>query len=666
MSAPLRGDEGGTPLAADAEAEPGGSTFERMLRQTSAHNEEAYTQARGLSMEWQDLSWSINGKRILRGITGLMEPGHVTAVLGPSGSGKSSLLNILAGRQRTSGPAGSAPLTGRISVEGAAVDVSEFKSNIAYVMQDDSLMATETPRECINFSAYLRRPGPAAEREQMVSTMLSTLGLDKCADTIVGSALLKGISGGERKRTSVGVELITNPKMLFLDEPLSGLDSYAAFTLAKALKDLAAAGVGVLVTVHQPSSEIFAMFDDVVILHDGAAVYHGPTRLLAGYFDRWERCPANFNPADHVMFLLQTSDADRLVEMKAAWGESAIHKELEGRIDEIRLSPGASAGALPSFSRPLGGHRLNRCKQLAILTRRELRGTLRNKGVFAARIGMSLFLAALYSWLFAGSASNGDDPKTKQNCLGSVNGDFDTSACAASFQAHYGTLVSLSISSMMGSAQPILLSFPDERPVFLREYAAQQYGVVPYFVSKTLVELPFVLLCQLLTYLCAYWVMGLQGSIFELVGSAWALGIASSSLSLVIGCGVASAQKAMQLAPLALIPQMLFSGLFLPVAKIPSSLRWVQYLCPLKYAINLSTLSEFDYVQEAIEVCEAARPQQDCRMQVPGMYMREAAIINQGVHWGDWPRDLGILMALLVGFRIIASVLLWRKGKYVY
>merc|ERR1711974_547952 len=146
---------------------------------------------------------------------------------------------------------------------------------------------------------------------------------------------------------------------------------------------------------------------------------------------------------------------------------------------------------------------------------------------------------------------------------------------------------------------------------------------------------------------------GLQGNFIVLVVISWGLGIASSSLALVIGCGVASAQKALQLAPSALIPQMLFSGLFLPVSKIPASLQWVQYLCPLKYAINLCTLTEFHYVHKSIEDCEKTNPQLMCMGLRPGDYLRQGLISNQGVEWDDWKLDLIVLISLLVGFRII-------------
>merc|ERR1711870_154218 len=165
--------------------------------------------------------------------------------------------------------------------------------------------------------------------------------------------------------------------------------------------------------------------------------------------------------------------------------------------------------------------------------------------------------------------------------------------------------------------------------------------------------------------------MGLHGNFAWLVCITWALALASSSLALVISCGVASAQKAIQLAPLALIPQMLFSGLFLPVGKIPGSLQWVKYLCPLKYAINLATLTEFHYVHQHIRDCEGAgtpplAKKHQCQMENPGYYLRQGLVNNQGVEWNDWSADPGILVALMVGFRILSTILLWRKGKYVF
>jgi len=120
------------------------------------------------------------------------------------------------------------------------------------------------------------------------------------------------------------------------------------------------------------------------------------------------------------------------------------------------------------------------------------------------------------------------------------------------------------------------------------------------------------------------------------------------------------------MAPLALIPQMLFSGLFVPVQKIPQSLQWVKYLCPLKYAINLLTVVEFAYVKDTMDDCESKSSVPACKGLHPGDYLRDSLIKNQGVEWEDTLQDVVILGSLFCCFRIIAGILLWRKGKYVF
>lgn len=611
-------------------------------------------------MEWKALSFTIGQHKILSNVTGMIEPGRLTGVFGPSGSGKTTLLNILAGRQNTK--AAHMSLTGEIRTAGSLIDPVSFRGNIAYVMQDDALLPFETPREYFRFSASMRLASniSRSQREDFVENLLSTLSLERCASTIVGSELVKGLSGGERKRTSVGIELITNPKMLFLDEPLSGLDSYAAYTLVGALKDLAQANVPVLCTVHQPSSEIFAMFDDVIMLHAGEITYHGPAVQISQHFDELGfPCPSNFNPADHVMFLMQKEPLEKLKEIKDRWLVSGLSTKMQAKIEALGERGRSMERSIIQTGRSTGF-----CKQLMMLLGREVRGTFRNKGILYARFGMSIFLAALYGWLFSGSAAQGDKANSSQpNC---VKATFDAGGCTGDFQAHFGTLVSLSIMAMMGAAQPVLLQFPQERPVFLREYAAHQYGVVPYFISKTFVEMPVVLMSSLLTFTVAFWWMGLHGNFILLVLVSWLLGISSSSLALLVGCGVASAQKAIQLAPLTLIPQMLFSGLFVPVAKIPESLRWARYLCPLKYAINLMTLVEFQYVKDATDACEKSFSTAECVQKHPGDYLRLQLVSTQSVVWDDWTEYLVALVGLFVLFRCIATTLLWRKGRYVF
>ena len=152
-----------------------------------------------------------------------------------------------------------------------------FGKYAAYVMQDDVIFEHFTVREALRFAARLKLRITEKKQEQRINQLLYDLGLEDCADTIVGSVLKKTISGGERKRTAIGVELITNPQMVLLDEPTSGLDAFTAIKICRILQTLAREkGKTIISTIHQPSSQSFALFDRLILMADGHIVYQGP------------------------------------------------------------------------------------------------------------------------------------------------------------------------------------------------------------------------------------------------------------------------------------------------------------------------------------------------------------------------------------------------------
>lgn len=201
---------------------------------------------------------------------GNVPKGKATAIMGPSGSGKTSLLNILAGRMSTHDKL---VVEADMRLDSIKLNPTSSKTRrlMAFVAQDDSLQESATPREAIKFSAKLRLPKSTSDEEidHLTCRMLRELGLEGCADTVVGGPLLKGISGGERKRTSVGVELVVKPDIVLLDEPTSGLDSFSAVQLVNVLKKVSNAGASVLFTIHQPSSEVFHSLDYIILLNKG-------------------------------------------------------------------------------------------------------------------------------------------------------------------------------------------------------------------------------------------------------------------------------------------------------------------------------------------------------------------------------------------------------------
>lgn len=151
----------------------------------------------------------------------------------------------------------------------------------AYVTQEDVLLGTLTVRETIRYSALLRLPTSMTRQEvyEIVEGTIMELGLQDCADRVIGNWHLRGISGGEKKRLSIALEILTRPHLLFLDEPTSGLDSASAFFVAQTLRNIARDGRTVISSIHQPSSEVFALFDDLFLLSGGETVYFGEAKM---------------------------------------------------------------------------------------------------------------------------------------------------------------------------------------------------------------------------------------------------------------------------------------------------------------------------------------------------------------------------------------------------
>lgn len=237
-------------------------------------------------------------RTILNGVTGQVQPGEMLAILGPSGSGKSTLLTILAGRLQ-------AKYTGSVLANGSRFTKPLLK-RVGFVTQDDVLYPHLTVRETLVFCAMLRLPRTLtrSEKVQAAESVIAELGLGKCADTAVGNAYVRGVSGGERKRVAIGHEMLVNPSLLILDEPTSGLDSTAAGRLVSTLGGLARKGRAVVTSVHQPSSWVYQMFDSVMLLSEGNCVYFGKGRDAMDYFREVGFMPRfHVNPADFMLDL---------------------------------------------------------------------------------------------------------------------------------------------------------------------------------------------------------------------------------------------------------------------------------------------------------------------------------------------------------------------------
>ena len=233
------------------------------------------------------------GRVVLKHVTGMALPGQLMALMGSTGAGKSTLLDILVGIPKTG------RVTGTVAMNGKRPQ--EAKELYGYVSQDDTLPGTQTVWETLMFYAKLKLPFdmPTSEKEQRVNALIAELGLEKCRDSYVGSTMRRGLSGGERKRLAIGCEVVTNPGIILLDEPTTGLDSFSSLSVMMILNDLASKGHTIVCTLHQPRSSIFALIDHLMILSQGRVVYYGPTGNAESYFaDIGFTHKPGINPAD--------------------------------------------------------------------------------------------------------------------------------------------------------------------------------------------------------------------------------------------------------------------------------------------------------------------------------------------------------------------------------
>lgn len=592
----------------------------------------------GKTLTWTNINMTLAGnsksepRALLSNVWGEVPKKEITAILGPSGAGKTSLLNILSGRARTGGKI---TIEADVRLDNFSVDPTniEVRKQIAFVAQDDSLLATSTPREAIRFSAKLRLPRSTtdAELDQLTETMLGALGLKHCADTLVGGPLLKGISGGERKRTSIGVELVTKPSLVFLDEPTSGLDSYSAEQVVELLHKVAKAGSSVLFTIHQPASEIFNNFDQVILMNHGRVMYQGSVKTAPTYFETCGHAiPPNYNPADWIMSVAQRIPEEELEKSgffksdDRGLGSALESKEGTDALGNSRHSTDVGANAIP----------VSMGTQISMLFKREMTDLKRDIPSLGMRFGITIFLNLLFGVIFSD--------------VGKLSNEIGRNS-----QSHFGALIMVQLSAMFGTAQPAIFAIPEQRPIFLREYSTDHYSVFAYFLSRLSME-AFITLLQILAgNTIVYFMIGFQANFFHFNAIVYALALASTAVAVLLGCAVSDAKMAQELLPMLFVPQMLFAGFFVSITLLPGWLKWVQYICSLTYGVRLGLIAEFEDCANGSEGEIAA---QNCNSRL------EDVNADMDDVWWYWV----VILALFVVLRLSALFVLKAKASTFY
>uniref|UniRef100_A0A8C3NRW2 ATP binding cassette subfamily G member 2 (Junior blood group) n=1 Tax=Cyanoderma ruficeps TaxID=181631 RepID=A0A8C3NRW2_9PASS len=530
-------------------------------------------------------------KEVLRDVNGIMKPG-LNAILGPTGSGKSSLLDILAARKDPHG------LSGDILINGAP-QPANFKCTSGYVVQDDVVMGTLTVRENLNFSAALRLPKSVKEQEknERVNQIIKELGLSKVADSKVGTQFIRGVSGGERKRTNIGMELITDPAILFLDEPTTGLDASTANAVLLLLKRMSKQGRTIIFSIHQPRYSIFRLFDSLTLLAAGRVLYHGPAQQAIEHFQSLGyQCEPFNNPADFFLDVIngdstavamskadesntdfpaesteERSEYDKTLAEQLAekYSNSAYYQEIKAHLESI--SSGNKKKTKGLFRQITYANSF--FHQLKWVSRRTFKNLIGNPQASIAQLLITALLGLIVGAIYFGLENN-----------------------SAGIQNRVGAMFFLTTNQCFSSVSAIEL-FVVEKKIFIHEYISGYYRISAYFIAKLMADLIPVRTLPSIVFTCiVYFMLGLKPTVeafFIMMFSLMMVSYAATSMALAIATGQSVVSIANLLSTVAFVFMIIFSGLLVNLTSVMSWLSWLKYFSIPRYGMTALQINEF-------------------------------------------------------------------------
>ncbi|XP_062192420.1 ABC transporter G family member 14-like [Phragmites australis] len=598
---------------------------------------------------------SAREKTIISGMSGVVRPGEMLAMLGPSGSGKTTLLTALGGRHGSR-----ALLSGKITYNGQPFS-GAVKRRTGFVTQHDVLYPHLTVAETLWYTALLRLPRSlgAGEKRAQVEAVVRELGLTKVAHSMVGGVRgVRGLSGGERKRVSIGLEMLVDPSLLLLDEPTSGLDSTTAARIVGTLRRMAAeGGRTVVVTIHQPSSRLYHMFDKVLLLSaDGCPVYYGRAADALSYFASVGfASPLSLNPADLMLDLangiaLQTTNGDGEggeARMAAVTGGSeSEHKEVRAKLagayerqiaPAVKLDVCARETAVSASSG--GGQVASRrgsssaewttgwWRQFLVLLQRGLKER-RHESFNKLRIFQVLSVATLAGLLWWRTP-------------------------AAHLQDRTALIFFFSVFWGFFPLYNAVFTFPLERPMLLKERSSGMYRLSSYFAARSATDLPMELGLPTAFVLILYWMGGLEPSpgpfLLSLAVVLYSV-LVAQSLGLAIGAVLMDVKQGTTLASVITMIFLIAGGYY--VQHIPPFVAWLRWLNYSFYCYRLLLGIQFPGGGGYYECDGAGGRHALC----PVAEFPAIKAVGLDNHWVD----VCVMALLLVGYRVIAYIALDR------
>lgn len=535
-----------------------------------------------VTIRWQNITCSLSDKSsksvrfLLNNVRGEAKPGRLLAIMGPSGSGKTTLLNVLAGQLMASPRL---HLSGLLEVNGKPSSNKAYK--FAYVRQEDLFFSQLTVRETLSLAAELQLPEilSVEERDEYVNSLLFKLGLVSCADSNVGDAKVRGISGGEKKRLSLACELIASPSVIYADEPTTGLDAFQAEKVMETLRQLAQDGHTVICSIHQPRGSVYFKFDDIVLLTEGKLVYAGPARdEPLAYFSRFGyTCPDHVNPAEFLADLIS-------VDYSSAESVYLSQKRIDSLAESFLQQSSTILYASPLISRE--GYKKSKLQKRTIVKKkggwwRQFWLLLRRAWMQASRDGPTNKVRARMSIASA-------------IIFGSVFWRMGRSQ--TSIQDRMGLLQVAAINTAMAALTKTVGVFPKERAIVDRERAKGSYALGPYLLSKLIAEIPVGAAFPLMFGAVLYPMARLHPTLSrfgKFCGIVTVESFAASAMGLTVGAMVPTTEAAMAVGPSLMTVFIVFGGYYVNADNTPIIFRWIPQVSLIRWAFQGLCINEF-------------------------------------------------------------------------
>ena len=531
-----------------------------------------------MNLNWKNLHLSVDlGDKktdLLKGVSGFANPREILAIMGVSGSGKTSLLSVLSNKVTIQS---SYTLSGNLCLNGVPYSKTHPDRFIRYLPQEDYLLDFLTPREIFQFFGILQCDLTPERMTRKVNQIIQELKLDKVADSIVGNSIVKGLSGGEKKRVSIGQNLIADPSILILDEPTSGLDSFIALNVIQLIKNMCKYGITIIMTIHQPSSAILALIDRLIIMQEGHFVYQGRTQDSIQYFEKIGfPVPIETLPTDYFIKLMNIHDRQNLSEYE----EMLLNKfDNNYKSNESEVWNDMIISNLPDWVYEQNGTKLSWMKTYTTLIWRMIVSIRRNPIVLwfkvVQAIGIGFFFASAYR-----------------------NMGYD----GVGMENRYGAMIFCLIDLWFFNAILYSLFVSNENEMIIKDCKNHLYSINTYLLSILSIEIILGAITSTIFSLIVYWICDFNNEssskffifllisyILLLLGAVHGFFIASFSQKLIY---------ATFFGPTLVMILSVFGCIFTDPETINNVFRWLEYCSPvffIRRAMYKNEYEDLDY-----------------------------------------------------------------------